>query len=45
MFMLVNKKSYMFCVNGAEIWVLQERKKFIFVNRFLESHSRPIKTK
>ena len=32
----------MSCVNGAEMWVLDE-KKFIFVNRFIESHSRPIK--
>ena len=32
----------MSCVNGAEMWVLEE-KKFIFVNRFIESHSRPIK--
>ena len=43
MFMLVNKKSSMSCVNGAGMWVLE--KKFIFVNRFIESHSRPIKTK
>ena len=34
----------MFCVNSAEMWVLEE-KKFIFVNRFISSHSRPIKTK
>ena len=31
-------------VNGAEMWVLEE-KKFIFVKRFMEPHSRPIKTK
>ena len=35
----------MSCVNCAEMWVLEEKKKFIFVNRFIESHSRPIKTK
>ena len=34
----------MSCVNGAEMCVLEE-KKFIFVNRFRESYSRPIKTK
>ena len=44
MSMLVNKMSYMSCVNGAEMWALEE-KKFISVNRFIESHSRPIKTK
>ena len=34
----------MSCVNGTEMWVLEE-KKFIFVNTFIEFHSRPIKTK
>ena len=34
----------MSCVNGSEMWVLEE-KKVHFVNRFIESHSRPIKTK
>ena len=34
----------MSCVNGTEIRVLEE-KKYIFVNRFIEFHSRPIKTK
>ena len=45
MFMLINKRPrYISCVNGVEMWVLQE-KKFIFVNRVIESHSRPIKPK
>ena len=35
----------MSCVNGAEMWALEEEKKFTFVNRFIESHSRPTKTK
>ena len=45
MFMLVNKRSYISCANGVEIWVLAEKKKFIFVNRVIKSHSRPIKAK
>ena len=44
MFMLVNKRPYISCENGVEMWVLEE-KKFIFVNRVIESHSRPIKEK
>ena len=34
----------MTCVNDVEMWVSEE-KKFIFVNRVIESHSRPINTK
>ena len=45
MFMLVNKRPYISCANGAEMWVLEEEKKFIFVSRVIESHSRPIKAK
>ena len=44
MFMLVNKRPYISCENGVEMWVLEE-KKFIFVNRVIESDSRPIKAK
>ena len=33
------------CANVAEMWVLEEEKKFIFVSRVIESHSRPIKAK
>ena len=44
MFMVVNKEPYISCVNGVEMRVLVE-KKFIFVNRVIKSHSRPIKAK
>ena len=44
MFMLVNKRPYIFCGNGVEMRVLEE-KEFIFVNRVIESHVRPIKGK
>ena len=44
MFMLVNKRSYISCGNGDEMWVLEE-KKFIFVKRVIESHVRPINAK
>ena len=44
MFMLVNKRPYISCGNGVEMRVLEE-KKFIFVNRVIESHVRPIKAK
>ena len=42
MFMLINKRPYISCLNGVEMWVLEE-KKFIFVNRVIESDSRPNK--
>ena len=35
----------MSCVSGAEMWVLEETEKFIFVKRFIKSHSGQIKTK
>ena len=41
MFMLVKKRP---CANDIEMWVLEE-KKYIFVNRVIESYSRPIKAK
>ena len=44
MFVLINKRPYISCLNGNEMGVLEE-KKFIFVNRVIESHSRPIKAK
>ena len=44
MFMLVNKRPYMSCANGVEMWVLEENK-IIFVNRVIESLSRLIKAK
>ena len=44
MFMVVNKGSYICCVNGVEMRLLIE-KKFIFVNRVIGSHSRPTKAK
>ena len=44
MFMLVNKKPYISWANDNEMWVLEE-KKSIFVNRVIESYSRPIKAK
>ena len=40
--MLVNGWPYISCANGVEMWVLEE-KKFIFVNRVIESDSRPNK--
>ena len=45
MFMLINKRPYISRLNGNEMWVLEEKKKFIFVNRVIESHSRPIMAK
>ena len=39
------KVIYMSCVNGCWNVSFGRNKKFIFVNRFVESHSRPIKTK
>ena len=33
----------MSCVNGAEMWSLEEKK--VRFCRFIETHSRPIKTK
>ena len=45
MLMLINKRPYISCLNGNEMWVLEEEKKFIFVNRVIESHSRPVKAK
>ena len=46
--MLVSKRPYIPCANGIER--RKEKsfgriKKFIFVNRIVESHSRPIKAK
>ena len=43
--MLVNKRPYISCANDVEMCVLEEKKKFIFVNRVMESYSRPIKVK
>ena len=45
MFMLVNKRPYISCANDVEMWVLEGVKKFVFVNRVIESYSRPIKAK
>ena len=42
--MLVTKRPYISCANDVEMWVLEE-KKFIFVNRVIESYPRPIKAK
>ena len=45
MFMLVNKRPYTYLVQmvlKCEFW---KKKKFIFVSRVIESHSRPIKAK
>ena len=42
MFKLVNGRPYISFANGVEMWVLEE-KKFIFVNRVIESDSRPNK--
>ena len=42
--MLVNKRSYIYLVQmmlKCEFW----KKKFIFVNKVIESYSRPIKVK
>ena len=44
MFMLINKRPYISCLNDTEMWVLEE-KKFIFVNRVIKFHPRPIKAK
>ena len=44
MFMLVNKRPYISFANGVELWVSEE-KKFIFVNRVIESHSKLVKVK
>ena len=45
MLMLVNKRPYVSCANDVEMWVLEEKKYLIFVNRVIESYSRPLKAK
>ena len=45
MFMLVNKRQYISCANEVEMWVLEEKKLFNFVNSVIESCSRPIKAR
>ena len=38
MFMLVSERRYISCADGVEMWVLEEEKTFIFVNKVMESH-------
>ena len=45
MFMLVNKRPYISLANEVEMWVLEEKELFNFVNRVIESYSRPIKAR
>ena len=45
MFILINKRTYISCKHDVEMGVLEAKKKFIFVNRVIESYSRPIKVK
>ena len=43
--MLVNKRPPISCANDVEMCVLWKKKKKIFVNRVIETYSRPIKVK
>ena len=47
MLMLINKRPYISSAKSCiylvdvELWVLEEKKKFVFVNRVIESYSMP----